>query len=131
MYYPSTRAKYGRITKERVFIRGLAVTYLFVETAVWSAAAVQGTQRVAAVMANLGPLSATITLVAAACIGRQLKRVNDFSNMGRDIRLVGTIMLVCLPVFVVIHLSPLSPVAFKYAYVGFISISHAPIVWIM
>lgn len=45
MYDPSTRAKYGQITKEKDFVRGLAVTYLFVEAVVWSAAAVQGTQR--------------------------------------------------------------------------------------
>ncbi|CAM9451617.1 unnamed protein product, partial [Ectocarpus fasciculatus] len=45
MYYPSTRAKYGRMTREKPLACGLAATYLLLETVVWLAAAVQGTTR--------------------------------------------------------------------------------------
>ncbi|CAN0469339.1 unnamed protein product, partial [Ectocarpus sp. 12 AP-2014] len=45
MYYPSTRAKYGRVTREKPWACGLAATYLLVETVVWLAAAMQGTKR--------------------------------------------------------------------------------------
>ncbi|CAM9539921.1 unnamed protein product, partial [Ectocarpus sp. 8 AP-2014] len=45
MYYPSTRAKYGRVTREKPWACGLAATYLLVETVVWLAAAAQGTER--------------------------------------------------------------------------------------
>ncbi|CAB1096998.1 unnamed protein product [Ectocarpus sp. CCAP 1310/34] len=45
MYYPSTRAKYGRVTREKPWTCGLAATYLLVETVVWLAAAAQGIER--------------------------------------------------------------------------------------
>ncbi|CAN0003311.1 unnamed protein product [Ectocarpus sp. 6 AP-2014] len=131
MYYPSTRAKYGRVTREKPWACGLVATYLLVETVVWLAAAMQGTKRVAVVMTNLGPLSAFITLMAVACLGRQLKRIHDLSNMGRDIRLIGIILLICLPVFMAIRVLLGSILAFKYFFVIFMTISHPPIVWIL
>ncbi|CAN0003379.1 unnamed protein product [Ectocarpus sp. 6 AP-2014] len=127
MYYPSTRAKYGRVTREKPW----ASIYLLVETVVWLAGAAQGTERVAVIMTNLGPLSAFITIMAVVCLGRQLKRIHDLSNMGRDIRLVGIILLICLPVFGAIQVLPLSALAFKYFSVLFMTISHPPIVWIL
>ncbi|CAM9515470.1 unnamed protein product, partial [Ectocarpus fasciculatus] len=45
MYYPSTRAKYGRMAREKPLAGGLAATYILLETVVWLAAAVQGTNR--------------------------------------------------------------------------------------
>ncbi|CAB1099917.1 unnamed protein product [Ectocarpus sp. CCAP 1310/34] len=131
MYYPSTRAKYGRVTREKPWACGLAATYLLVEMVVWLAAAMQGTKRVAVVMTNLAPLSAFVTLMAVVCLGRQLKRIHDLSNMGRDIRLVGIILLICLPVFTAIRVLWGSILAFKYFFVIFITISHPPIVWIL
>ncbi|CAN0262453.1 unnamed protein product [Ectocarpus sp. 12 AP-2014] len=131
MYYPSTRAKYGRVTREKPWACGLAASYVLVETVVWLAAAAQGTERVAVIMTNLGPLSAFITIMAVVCLGRQLKQIHDLCNMGRDIRLVGIILLICLPVFGAIQVLPLSTLAFKYSSVVFMTMSHPPIVWIM
>lgn len=49
--------------------------------------------RTASVVVSLGPLPALLTIISATLLGRQLKEVNDLSNMGRDVRLVGGVML--------------------------------------
>ncbi|CAM9865882.1 unnamed protein product [Ectocarpus fasciculatus] len=131
MYYPSTRAKYGRMAREKPLAGGLAATYILLETVVWLAAAVQGTNRVATVMTELDPVSVFITVMAVACLGRQLKRIHDLSNMGGDIRLVGLILLIAAPVFTAIQVLPLSSLAFKYLSAAFMTFSHPPIVWIL
>lgn len=49
--------------------------------------------RTASVVVSLGPVPATLTIIAATLLGRQLKEVHDLSNIGRDIRLIGAVML--------------------------------------
>lgn len=49
--------------------------------------------RTASVVVSLGPLPALLTIISATLLGRQLKEVHDLSNMGRDVRLVGGVML--------------------------------------
>ena len=49
--------------------------------------------RAANVVVSLGPVVASLTITAAMFLGWHLKGVHDLSNMGRDIRLVGTILL--------------------------------------
>ncbi|CBJ33074.1 hypothetical protein Esi_0415_0001 [Ectocarpus siliculosus] len=82
-------------------------------------------------MTNLDPVSVFITITAVVCLGRQLKRIHDLSNMGRDIRLVGIILLICVPVFTAIQVLPLSTLAFKYFSVVSMTLSHPAIVWIL
>lgn len=49
--------------------------------------------RAVGVVSSLGPLPALLTIIAAMFFGWKLKDVHDFSNMGRDIRLVGATMV--------------------------------------
>ncbi|CAB1112553.1 unnamed protein product [Ectocarpus sp. CCAP 1310/34] len=133
MYYPNTRAKYGRVTREKPWACGLAATYLLGETVVRLAAAVQGTKRVATVMTNLDPVSVFITITAVVCLGRQLKRIHDLRNMGRMFAWVGSLAHVRMlgAVFTAIQVLPLSALAFKYFSIVFMTLSHPAIVWIL
>lgn len=51
------------------------------------------TIRTASVVVSMSPPLAFLTIIAAAVFYWQLKDVDDFSNMGRDIRLVGAALL--------------------------------------
>ncbi|CAN0442528.1 unnamed protein product [Ectocarpus sp. 12 AP-2014] len=82
-------------------------------------------------MTNLDPVSVSINITAVVCLGRQLKRIHYISNMGRDIGLVGIILLICVPVFTAIQVLPLSTLAFKYFNVVFMTLSHPAFVWIL
>lgn len=132
MYYPSKRIRYGRCMNEKRLLRGLGYAYILTEGACWVAVAALDGARVKKVLVLLSQLAHGLVAIVTLCLCCELRNVRDLSNMSRDIRLAGIVMIVPFPMTLISSLV-LRPGSLqdRYAMLAILALSHPPVVWIL